>query len=95
MYFEQVPRPKKKENRVTELAEKTQSAAKSAADCLKKPRPSNASSDVISSVPVTQGKFRFYTTKCKIANKRLYNETSKNFVVKSEFDTMINLNLTL
>jgi hypothetical protein len=89
LYFETVPRPEKKQNLLTGIKKKTKSAAKSVADCFIKPRPSNASSDGISSVPVIQGNCRFYTTKCKIANGRLYNETSKNFVVKSEFDTMI------
>ena len=89
LYFEQIPRPKKKTSVLTGIKEKTKSAVKSAADCLIKPRPSNASSDIISSVPVIKGNLHFYTTKCKIANGRLYNETSKNYVVKSEFDNMI------
>lgn len=88
LYFETVPRPEKTKF-IDRNKKKTKSAAKSVADCFIKPRPSNASSDGISSVPVIQGNCRFYTTKCKIANGRLYNETSKNFVVRSEFDTMI------
>ena len=91
-YFEQVPRPEKKKSLLTEIREKTKSAVKSAAECFIEPRPSDASSDVISSVPVIQGNVRFYTTKCKIANGRLYNETSKKYVVKSEFDNMIQPN---
>lgn len=58
----------------------------------RKAKPSDASSDVVSNVPLTPD-CSLYSTKCKIVDGRLYNETTtKEITAKSDFDQMIDLN---
>ncbi len=58
---------------------------------MREQKPSDASSDVESNVPVTPD-YSLYTTKSKILNGRLYNETTKKKITaESQFDQMIDM----
>jgi len=85
--MEQKNREKSKLARLKRLVDKTKSLVTE----LQKQKPSDASSDVGSNVPVTPS-YSLYTTNCKIINGRLYNDAKKSKVTAtSEFDTMIDM----